>query len=143
MRAVVSRVTWARVVVDGATVGEIDAPDGGLLVLVGATHTDTPDVAAALAAKIHRLRILRGERSLEQTGGPVLVVSQFTLYGDARKGRRPTWLAAAGGAVAEPLVEAVVAALRGRGAPVQTGRFGADMTVESRADGPVTLLLEL
>ncbi|MCU1690189.1 MAG: D-tyrosyl-tRNA(Tyr) deacylase [Pseudonocardiales bacterium] len=143
MRAVVSRVTWARVVVEGETVGEIDAPGGGLLVLVGVAHADTAAQAADLARKVHQLRILRGDTSCEQTGGPLLVVSQFTLYADTGKGRRPSWLAAAGGAVAEPLVRAVVEELRRRGATVATGVFGADMTVESHGDGPVTILLDL
>jgi D-tyrosyl-tRNA(Tyr) deacylase len=142
MRAVVSRVTWARVVVDGRTVGEIDAPDGGLLVLVGVTHSDTAALADELARKVHQLRILRGETSCEQTGGPLLVVSQFTLYADTGRGRRPSWLGAAGASMAEPLVEAVVEQLRRRGATVATGQFGADMTVESHADGPVTILLD-
>lgn len=142
MRAVVS-VTWARVVVEGRTVGEIAAPDGGLLALVGAARTDTEHTARALARKMHQLRILRGERSCEQTGGPLLIVSQFTLYADTSRGRRPSWLAAAPGELAEPLVDAVVAELRARGASVSTGVFGADMAVQSSADGPVTILLEL
>lgn len=141
MRAVVQRVTQARVRVDGAVVGEIGL---GLLVLVGVTHGDRVDDAAELARKVHGLRILRGERSLaDTTGAAALVVSQFTLYGDARKGRRPTWAAAAPGAVAEPLVDAVAGALRERGVPVATGRFGADMQVELVNDGPVTVLLEV
>lgn len=143
MRAVVSRVTWAQVLVAGETVGEIHAPDGGLLVLVGVTHADTPALAAQLARKVHQLRILRGEASCEQVGAPLLVVSQFTLYADTSKGRRPSWLAAAGGAAAEPLVQAVVDELRGRGATVATGVFGAEMRVESHGDGPVTILLDL
>ena len=141
MRAVVQRVTRARVVVDGAEVGAIGT---GLLVLVGVTHGDGPGTAAALARKIHGLRILRGEASVaDRPDAGVLVVSQFTLYGDARKGRRPTWAAAAPGAVAEPLVDLVVAELRGLGATVATGVFGADMAVESVNDGPVTVLLDL
>lgn len=140
MRAVVQRVTSARVVVDAAVVGEIG---GGLLVLVGVTHGDSSSAAAALARKIHGLRILRDEASVaERPDAGVLVVSQFTLYGDARKGRRPTWAAAAPAAVAEPLVDAVVAELRALGARVATGVFGADMAVESVNDGPVTVLLE-
>ncbi len=131
----------ARVVVDGAEVGAIGT---GLLVLVGVTHGDEPGTAAALARKIHGLRILRGEASVaDRPDAGVLVVSQFTLYGDARKGRRPTWAAAAPGAVAEPLVERVVSELRSLGATVSTGVFGADMAVESVNDGPVTVLLEL
>src|SRR3954464_2683239 len=119
MRAVVQRASSASVVVDGVTVGAIDEP--GLLVLVGVTHTDTPAEAARLAAKLWGLRILSGEKSCSDIGAPLLVVSQFTLYGDARKGRRPTWQAAAPGPVAEPLVEAVCTELRKLGAQVGTG----------------------
>jgi D-aminoacyl-tRNA deacylase len=140
VRAVVQRVTSASVTVDGRTVGAIGA---GLLVLVGVTHDDTPEQAAALARKVHELRILAGERSAAEVGAPLLVVSQFTLYADLRKGRRPSWSAAAPGPVAEPLVEAVVAALRERGAPVQTGVFGARMQVSLVNDGPVTLIVEV
>jgi len=129
------------VVVDDEVVGRIDRP--GLCVLVGVTHTDTEDVAARMAAKIHELRILREERSAAEAGAPLLVVSQFTLYGDARKGRRPTWNAAAPGPVAEPLVQHLVAVLRARGAEVATGSFGADMALWLVNDGPVTLLLEM
>lgn len=140
MRAVVQRVTRASVEVHGEQVGAIDT---GLLVLVGVTHTDTAEQAAALARKVHGLRILRDERSVaDLPGAAVLVVSQFTLYGDARKGRRPTWAAAAPGPVAEPLVEAFVAALRALGATVRTGVFGAEMRVELVNDGPFTVLLE-
>lgn len=138
-----SRVGRASVTVDGAVVGEIGA---GLLALVGVTHTDTADDARELARKIHELRIFPGpdaERSAADLALPVLVVSQFTLYGDTRKGRRPSWTAAAPGPLAEPLVEAVVAALRERGATVATGVFGASMQVESVNDGPFTLLLEV
>ncbi len=141
MRAVVQRVSSASVTVDGATVGAIDEP--GLLVLVGVTHTDTPAEAARLAAKLWGLRILSGEKSCSDIGAPLLVVSQFTLYGDARKGRRPTWQAAAPGPVAEPLVEAVCTELRGLGAHVETGVFGADMKVGLTNDGPITLILEI
>ncbi|MER5424953.1 D-aminoacyl-tRNA deacylase [Streptosporangium roseum] len=141
MRAVVQRVSSASVTVDGTTVGAIDEP--GLLVLVGVTHTDTPAEAARLAAKLWGLRILSGEKSCSDIGAPLLVVSQFTLYGDARKGRRPTWQAAAPGPVAEPLVEAVCAELRGLGARVETGVFGADMKVGLTNDGPITLVLEI
>lgn len=141
MRAVVQRVRGARVRVAGDVVGEVEGE--GLLVLVGVTHDDTPAHAQRLAAKVHELRILDGERSAAETGAGLLVVSQFTLYADTRKGRRPSWSAAAPGPVAEPLVEAVVAALRERGAPVQTGVFGADMAVELVNDGPMTLLLEV
>ncbi|MFI6506456.1 D-aminoacyl-tRNA deacylase [Streptosporangium sp. NPDC050855] len=141
MRAVVQRVSSASVTVDGVTVGAVDEP--GLLVLVGVTHTDTPAEASRLAAKLWGLRILSGERSCSDVGAPLLVVSQFTLYGDARKGRRPTWQAAAPGPVAEPLVEAVCAALRELGARVETGVFGADMKVALTNDGPITLILEV
>ncbi|MGF0118131.1 D-aminoacyl-tRNA deacylase [Promicromonospora sp. Marseille-Q5078] len=140
MRAVVQRVTRASVTVDGEVVGAIDRP--GLVALVGVTHDDGPSEVATVARKIAELRILRGERSAADEGAPVLVVSQFTLYGDARKGRRPTWNAAAPGPVAEPLVDAVVTDLRGRGLEVATGRFGADMAVDLVNDGPVTVLLE-
>lgn len=135
------RASRARVVVDGAEVGALDAP--GLVVFVGVTHADGPAQAHALAAKLHGLRILDGERSAADTGAPFLVVSQFTLYADTRKGRRPSWSAAAPGPVAQPLVEAVVSALRERGARVATGRFGAHMQVEVVNDGPVTLILEV
>ena len=140
MRAVVTRVLSASVTVDGQVTGEIGP---GLLVLVGVTHTDSERTAATMARKVHELRILRDERSAAEAGAPVLVVSQFTLYGDTRKGRRPSWVAAAPGPVAEPLVEAVVAALRGRGAEVATGVFGAAMQVASINDGPFTVLLEV
>jgi D-tyrosyl-tRNA(Tyr) deacylase len=144
------RVSRASVRVDGEIVGQVDRP--GLLALVGATHDDTPAQAVRLANKIADLRILRhpdgpgagpDECSAADTSAPVLVVSQFTLFGDTRKGRRPSWLAAAPGPVAEPLVDAVVAALRERGLDVATGRFGADMAVELVNDGPVTLILEV
>ncbi|MFD7548675.1 D-aminoacyl-tRNA deacylase [Streptomyces sp. NPDC059578] len=141
MRAVVQRVDGADVVVEGETVGEIDGE--GLCVLVGVTHEDTPEQAARLARKLWTLRILDGERSCSDTGAPLLVISQFTLYGDARKGRRPTWNAAAPGEVAEPLVDEVVARLRELGAKVATGRFGASMRVSLTNDGPFTVLLEV
>lgn len=141
MRAVVQRVSSASVEVEGHTVGEITEP--GLLVLVGVTHTDTRAQAAKLAAKLWGLRILHGEKSCSDVSAPLLVISQFTLYGDARKGRRPTWQAAAPGPVAEPLVEAVVAELRALGAHVETGVFGADMKVSLLNDGPITLVLDL
>jgi D-tyrosyl-tRNA(Tyr) deacylase len=141
MRAVVQRVARARVIVDGEVVGAIDR--AGLVVLLGVTHDDVADVAARLARKIVDLRILRGERSALDEGAPLLVVSQFTLYADTRKGRRPSWSAAAPGPVAEPLVEAFVVAVRGYGLGVATGRFGADMSVELVNDGPVTLVLEV
>ncbi|MEI4271490.1 D-aminoacyl-tRNA deacylase [Klenkia sp. LSe6-5] len=143
MRAVVSRVGRASVVVDGAVVGAVGR---GLLALVGVTHGDGPPEARDLARKIHELRVFPGEdgeRSAADLGLPVLVVSQFTLYGDTRKGRRPSWGSAAPGPAAEPLVEEVVAALRARGATVATGVFGASMQVESVNDGPFTLLLEV
>jgi D-aminoacyl-tRNA deacylase len=140
MRAVVSRVLSASVVVGGETVGAIGP---GLLALVGATHDDGPAQVDRMARKLHELRVLRDELSCAESGAPLLVVSQFTLYGDARKGRRPSWTAAAPGPVAEPLVDAVVAALRARGAAVQTGRFGAQMEVRSVGDGPFTVLLEV
>lgn len=127
--------------VAGEVVGAVEGE--GLLVLVGVTHDDTAAHAERLAAKVHELRILDGERSAAETGAGLLVVSQFTLYADTRKGRRPSWSAAAPGPVAEPLVDAVVAALRARGAHVETGVFGADMAVELVNDGPMTLLLEV
>lgn len=139
MRAVVQRVSSASVTVDGAVVGEIGP---GLLVLVGVTHDDGPDQVRTLARKVHELRILPGERSAQDVGAPLLVVSQFTLYADTRKGRRPSWNAAAPGPVAEPLVEAFVAELRRRGATVHTGVFGAHMQVALVNDGPVTLILD-
>ena len=141
MRAVVQRVSRASVAVDGNVVGEIDEP--GLLVLVGVTHDDTPDLAAKLAAKLWGLRILDGEKSCSDVGAPLLVISQFTLYADLTKGRRPSWSAAAPGPVAEPLVSAVIQALREGGARVQTGVFGADMKVSLVNDGPVTIIVEL
>ncbi|MEP6799686.1 MAG: D-aminoacyl-tRNA deacylase, partial [Lapillicoccus sp.] len=127
MRTVLQRVTSARVVVGGSVVGEITRP--GLLALVGVTHDDGPEQVERTARKIAELRILRDEQSVADTGAPVLVVSQFTLYGDFRKGRRPSWTAAAPGSVAEPLVAGVVEALRDRGIEVATGTFGADMEV--------------
>ena len=169
MRAVVQRVSEASVRVAGEVVGAIEGP--GLAVLVGVTHDDTPAKAAQLARKLWTLRLFDGrdsrdsregtdgldgpngrdeqaaapgnEQSCSDFGGPLLVISQFTLYGDARKGRRPTWSAAAPGPVAEPLVEAVVAELRGLGAKVETGRFGADMKVALVNDGPFTVVLEV
>ncbi|ROR72486.1 D-aminoacyl-tRNA deacylase [Bogoriella caseilytica] len=141
MKAVLQRVTRASVTVDGEVVGAIERP--GILALVGVTHDDGPAQVQALAGKIAGLRILREERSVLDAHAPVLVVSQFTLYGDARKGRRPTWAAAAPGAVAEPLIDGLVVALRELGVEVATGSFGADMAVELVGDGPVTLLLEV
>ena len=141
MRAVVQRVSQASVTVDGLIVGAISEP--GLLVLVGVTHDDTAEKSAKLAAKLWGLRILEGEKSCSDVFAPLLVISQFTLYADTRKGRRPTWQAAAPGLVAEPLVEAVVSSLRELGADVQTGVFGADMKVSLVNDGPVTIILDL
>ncbi|QGN50073.1 D-tyrosyl-tRNA(Tyr) deacylase [Micromonospora sp. WMMC415] len=140
MRAVVQTVGRASVTVDGEVVGAID---DGLLVLLGVTHADTPQIAQTMARKVHELRILDDERSAADTGAPILVVSQFTLYGDARKGRRPSWTAAAPAEVAEPLVTEVVEALRARGAKVETGRFRTHMLVESVNVGPRTVLLDL
>jgi D-tyrosyl-tRNA(Tyr) deacylase len=137
---VVQTVSRAAVTVDGEVVGAIGE---GLLVLVGVTHSDTPAEAESLARKVHELRILDDERSASDAGAPVLAISQFTLYGDARKGRRPTWAAAAPAEVAEPLVTAFVEALRRRGARVETGRFRAHMLVESVNVGPRTVLLEV
>ncbi len=141
MRAVVQRVSRARVSVAGEVIGAIERP--GLAVLVGVTHTDGAAQAQTLARKIAGLRILRDERSVLDDAAPVLVVSQFTLYADVAKGRRPSWSAAAPGPVAEPLVEAFAAALRDQGVEVATGRFGADMAVELVNDGPVTLMVEV
>ena len=140
MRAVLQRVREARVRVDGQVVGEIGE---GLVALVGVTHTDTPADAAAVARKIHGLRVLRSDLSVaDRPGAAILVVSQFTLYADVRKGRRPSWSAAAPGPIAEPLVAAVVDGLRALGADVATGVFGADMQVELINDGPVTLIVD-
>jgi D-tyrosyl-tRNA(Tyr) deacylase len=141
MRAVVARVTRASVTVDGETVGAITEP--GLLVLLGVHGDDTPATADTMARKVHELRILRDEQSCATSGAPLLVVSQFTLYGDTRKGRRPSWTAAAPAELAEPLVDTVVARLRERGATVATGRFRAPMAVESVNDGPFTVLVEV
>ncbi|RAO20469.1 D-aminoacyl-tRNA deacylase [Micromonospora noduli] len=140
MRAVVQTVGRASVTVDGEVVGAIE---NGLLMLLGVTHSDTAETAQTMARKVHEVRILDGERSAADTGAPILVVSQFTLYGDVRKGRRPSWTAAAPAEVAEPLVTAVVDALRERGAKVETGRFRTHMLVESTNIGPQTLLLDL
>ena len=145
MRALVQRVTRASVRIGDELVGAID---GGLCVLVGVTHDDTPADAEKLAAKVYGLRVFDDEagvmnHSLAETGGAALVVSQFTLYGDTRKGRRPSWVGAAPPEQAEPLIEGFVAALRQLGTPVETGRFRADMAVEIVNDGPVTLLIEV
>jgi D-tyrosyl-tRNA(Tyr) deacylase len=146
VRAVVQRVTHASVTVAGEVVGAIDAP--GLCVLVGVTHSDSLATAQALASRLWNLRVLDDEdgrmnRSAADLGAPLLVISQFTLYGDTSKGRRPSYMAAAPGPIAEPLVDGVVAELRELGATVACGRFGAEMLVELANDGPVTILLEL
>jgi len=143
MRVLVQRVTSARVVVDGEIVGRIDPEGQGLLALVGITHTDDAALAAKMAEKLWRLRILDGEQAAADVAAPILVVSQFTLYANTVKGRRPSWNAAAPRPVAEPLIHAFADALRGLGAEVSTGVFGADMAVELVNDGPVTVLLEL
>ena len=140
MRALVQTVSRASVTVAGEVVGAVA---DGLLVLVGVTHEDTKEKAETLARKVYELRILDGEQSASDRDAPLLVVSQFTLYGDARKGRRPTWSAAAPAEVAEPLFMAFVDALRGRGATVATGRFRTHMLVESVNVGPNTLLVEV
>ena len=140
VRAVVQRASSASVVVDGQVAGELPGP--GLVVLVGVTHSDTADTAAALARKVYHLRILDGERSCAELAAPLLVISQFTLYADTSKGRRPSWQAAAPGPVAEPLVDSFARALRELGAHVETGVFGAHMQVALVNDGPVTLILE-
>ncbi|SOC56985.1 D-aminoacyl-tRNA deacylase [Ornithinimicrobium cerasi] len=140
MRAVLQRVTRASVSVAGEVVGAVERP--GILALVAATHDDGPGEVETMARKIAELRILRDERSVAETGAPVLVVSQFTLYGHTRKGRRPSWGEAAPGPVAEPLVDAVVAALRARGVEVATGAFGAAMEVELVNDGPFTVIVD-
>lgn len=155
MRALVQRANGASVGVAGTVLGAFDGP--GLVVLVGVTHTDTPELAARLAAKVHDARLFDRDRfpdrclapggpaevSAADLGLPLLVISQFTLYATTRKGRRPTWDAAAPGDVAEPLVDTFIAALRGAGAQVETGRFGADMQVSLTNDGPITVLFEL
>ncbi|MFX4286848.1 D-aminoacyl-tRNA deacylase [Janibacter sp. G349] len=140
MRTVLQRVASARVLVDDEVVGEIGP---GLLALVGVTHDDGPDEVATTVRKIAELRIMADETSVADSGGGVLVVSQFTLHADVRKGRRPSWNAAAPGPVAEPLVDAVAEGLRERGVEVATGRFGADMQIDLRADGPVTIVVDV
>ena len=155
MRALVQRADGASVSIHGEVTGSFDGP--GLVVFVGVTHTDTPELAARLAAKVWGARLFDRDRlpavcvppggpaelSASDVGLPVMVISQFTLYANTRKGRRPTWDAAAPGPVAEPLVEAFVAALRGAGARVETGRFGTDMQVRLTNDGPITVLFEV
>ncbi|MFI5907387.1 D-aminoacyl-tRNA deacylase [Dactylosporangium sp. NPDC051541] len=140
MRALVQTVSRASVTVDDTVVGAVEH---GLLVLVGVTHSDNPEIAETLARKVYELRILDDEKSAADIGAPLLVVSQFTLYGDARKGRRPTWIAAARPEAAEPLIEHFCSALRNRGATVETGRFRTHMLVESVNVGPRTVLLEV
>ena len=141
MRAVVQRAASASVTVDGAVVGALDRP--GLMVLIGVTHSDSAATAAKLAAKIWTLRILADERSASDTHAPVLVVSQFTLYADTAKGRRPSWGAAAPRPVSEPLIETFVSALSDLGSDVASGVFGADMQVSLVNDGPVTVILDV
>ncbi|KRQ28486.1 D-tyrosyl-tRNA(Tyr) deacylase [Mycobacteroides sp. H001] len=143
MRVLVQRVTSATVSVDGEVVGAIRPEGQGLLALVGVTHDDDADKASQLAEKLWQLRILDDEKSAADLGAPILVVSQFTLYANTKKGRRPAWNAAAPGSVAEPIVTAFANALRGLGAHVEAGVFGAHMSVELINDGPVTVLLEL
>jgi D-tyrosyl-tRNA(Tyr) deacylase len=144
MRAVLQRVAHARVVIDGETVGQIDR---GLLVLLGVTATDTPDDARWLADKLVGLRVFNDadgkmNLSLPDVNGAMLIVSQFTLYGDCRKGRRPSFIDAAPPEIAIPLYEAFINAVKAQGIPVATGRFGAMMQVELTNDGPVTLILD-
>ena len=140
MKAVVQVVSRASVEVEGQIVGKIDGP--GLVILLGVTHEDTPALAAKLAAKIWRLRMLEGEKSCEDLSAPLLVISQFTLYGDVRKGRRPGWTKAAPGAVSEPLYEEFIAQLRALGAHVESGVFGAMMDVSLVNSGPYTLIVD-
>lgn len=141
MRALIQRVNGASVTVADQLVGQVQG--AGLLVLLGVTHTDGAAQVQKVAAKIAGLRLFEGEKSVSEIGGSVLVVSQFTLYGDTKKGRRPSWVAAAPGPVAEPLVDAVVKELREtHGLPVETGVFGANMQVSLTNDGPVTVLVE-
>lgn len=140
MRAVVQRVIRAQVDVDGQTVGAIGV---GLMVLLGITHADTPETSERLATKIWNLRIMRGEQSAADLAADILVVSQFTLYGDSRKGRRPTWTAAAPAPVAQPIYDEFCDSLRRAGATVAEGIFGADMEISLTNDGPTTLVIEL
>lgn len=145
MRALIQRVTQASVTVDGAVVGQIES---GLVALIGVTHDDDEAKARKLAEKICNLRVMDDDdgvmnRSVLDVGGSVLAISQFTLYGDTAKGRRPTWIAAAKPEVAEPLVQAVIDELRALGAPVETGVFRADMSVDLTNDGPCTVMIEL
>jgi D-tyrosyl-tRNA(Tyr) deacylase len=140
MRAILQRVTSASVSVDGEVVGHIG--ERGLVVLLGVTHDDGPQQVDWMARKIRDLRIMREEKSIADLGAPVLLVSQFTLYGEATKGRRPTWQAAAPAEISEPIYERVRDALVEAGTQVETGVFGADMAVELVNDGPVTLILD-
>lgn len=140
MRIVLQTVSKASVTVEGSVTGEISGP--GLLALVGVTHDDTPETAKKLAEKIATLRILPGEKSCVDLSAPVLAVSQFTLYADVRKGRRPSWSAAAPGDVSEPIFDQFVESLRGAGLDVGTGVFGAHMQVELINDGPVTIIVD-
>jgi D-tyrosyl-tRNA(Tyr) deacylase len=141
VKAVVTRVSSARVLVDGDVIAALD--QSGLLVLLGIGIDDTADKAATMARKLHESRILREEKSCAETGSPLLVVSQFTLYGNTRKGRRPSWTDAASPAIAEPLINSVVENLRSQGAIVKTGVFGANMAVQSVNDGPFTVIVEV
>ncbi len=141
MRLVIQRAARAEVSIAGEVVGRLDGP--GLVVLVGVTHTDTAELAVRMAEKTWHLRIMAEERSAADLAAPILVVSQFTLYADTRKGRRPSWRFAASVPVSEPLVEAFIAALRAAGAHVETGVFGADMAVSLVNDGPVTIPLKI
>lgn len=140
MRVVLQRASRAQVSIAGEVVGKLPSP--GLVALVGVTHGDEADTAAKLAAKTWNLRILDDEKSASDVNAPVLAISQFTLYADTHKGRRPSWGAAAPGPISEPIVEAYVQALRTLGAHVETGHFGADMQVELVNDGPVTIILD-
>lgn len=140
MRVVLQRASNARVTVADETVGSLPSP--GLVALVGVTHTDTPQIAERVADKAWNLRILEDEKSASEVGAPILAVSQFTLYADVKKGRRPSWNAASPREHSEPLFDAFVDALRNRGAHVETGRFGAHMAVELVNDGPVTIVID-
>ncbi|MCQ9351535.1 D-aminoacyl-tRNA deacylase [Corynebacterium sp. 153RC1] len=143
MKAVLTRVSEASVTVDGEVVGAISAPEtGGVLALVGVGSEDAPDAWETMVRKIAELRILEGELSVEDAGAPVLLVSQFTLMGATKKGRRPSWSAAAKSEIAEPVMDRIARGLRERGIPVETGRFGAMMRVSSVNEGPFTLLVE-
>lgn len=143
MKAVLTRVSTAQVTVDGEVVGSIEAPEtGGILALVGVGAQDSQQAWETMVRKIAELRILDGETSVQDTGAPVLLVSQFTLMGETKKGRRPSWSNAAKGDIAEPVIEKIAAGLRERGVPVETGRFGAMMRVSSVNEGPFTVLVE-